>query len=121
MVRVAPVGTRRLPVTTKGLPAAVHVLDVASIPLIALTVVVTVDELLLGFGSPLAELTVAVLVSVLPAAAMTFTTSVTEALPPLLRVPSLHVTGPTDGVHVPWVGVALTKVVPVGTFAVATT
>ena len=73
---------------------------------------VDADELLLlEFGSGWWPLTVAVLSSVAPHGAVTLATIVMVAEPPLEIKPRLHVTVPE---HVPWLGVAETKVRPAG-------
>ena len=80
------------------------------------TVVTAVDPLLAVLGSPVAEITLAVLVSVPSACGVTLIE--TLALPVLIRLPSEHETVPADCEQLPWVGVAEVNVTPGGSVSV---
>ena len=82
------------------------------------TVVLAVALLLPATGSHEAEATLAVLLTAPPG--VTVTTRVTVAVPGLLRVPRLQVTVLVP-LHVPWLGVAETKLAPLGSASVTDT
>ncbi len=83
------------------------------------TVVVALAELLTSTGSAVVADTVAWLVIELPEDGVTLI--VTPALPPLLTVPSGHVTVPAACEQLPCVGVADVKVTPPGSVSVTVT
>ena len=89
------------------------------------TLVFTLTLLLVVFGSGVVEVPLAVLVIVLPEAAVSFTVSTTLKLAALARLAAVQVTvpvPPTAGVlQVAPEGAMLTKVVPEGTASVSFT
>src|SRR5712692_3434677 len=84
------------------------------------TVVVTVELLLAALGSGVAELTVAVLVMVPPAAGA-FTVMVMLGAAPTASEAAVQVTVPDDWLQVHPVPLALTKVTPAGSVSATET
>jgi hypothetical protein len=83
-----------------------------------ITVVVNSDELLPGNGSYVEELTVAVSITALPIAAVTFTVSTSVMTPLLARLGAVQVTVPVSpaagAMHDPLLTDTLLNVVPAG-------